>query len=68
MFASKEREFHIVIKKMVESGDYKTVYDQPINNTTLKTEKVSINSMTLCNADNSRKMKIEFYKIRSTGE
>jgi len=53
---------------MVESGDYKTVYDQPINNTTLKTEKVSINSMTLCNADNMRKMKIEFYKIRSTGE
>jgi len=51
---------------MVESGDYKTVYDQPINNTTLKTEKVSINSMTLCNADNMRKMKIEFYKIRST--
>jgi len=24
--------------------------------------------MTLCNADNSRKMKVELYKIRSTGE
>lgn len=53
-------EYHIVIKKKVESGEFKTIYDSKVYPKYKLSEYKLNNLSTICNNDMNKPLKVEF--------